>query len=60
MGFTDAANAFSMAFIKNYLNKRELGEYIVDYDGVGPLASEDGQEIYIGNDLSAFCLGEAY
>jgi hypothetical protein len=49
-----------MAFIKNYLNKRELGEYIVDYDGVGPLASEDGQEIYIGNDLSAFCLGEAY
>ena len=44
----------------NYLNKRELGEYVVDYDGVGPLASEDGQEIYIGNDLSAFCLGEAY
>ena len=60
MGFTDAAEAFSMAFIGNYLNKRELGEYIVDYDGVGPLASEDGREIYIGDDLSAFCLGEAY
>lgn len=60
MGFIDAADAFSMAFIGNYLNKRELGEYVVDYDGVGPLASEDGREIYIGNDLSAFCLGEAY
>lgn len=60
MGFTDAAEAFSMAFIGNYLDKRELGEYIVDYDGVGPLASEDGREISIGDDLSAFCLGGAY
>ena len=60
MGFTDAAEAFSMAFIGNYLNKRELGEYIVDYDGVGPLASEDGREISISDDLSAFCLGETY
>lgn len=60
MGFTDAADAFSMAFIGNYLNKRELGEYVVDYDGVGPLSSEDGQEVYIGDSLSAFCLGEAY
>lgn len=60
MGFTDAADAFSMAFIKSYLNKRELGEYVVDYDGVGPLASEDGREISIGDDLSAFCIGEAY
>lgn len=60
MGYADAAEAFSMAFIGNYLDKRELGEYIVDSDGVGPLASEDGREISIGDDLSAFCLGETY
>lgn len=60
MGFTDAADAFSMAFLGNYLNKRELGEYVVDSDGLGPLASEDGKEISIGDDLSAFCLGRAY
>ena len=60
MGYTDAAEAFSMAFIGNYLDKRELGEYIVDSDGVEPLASEDGKEISIGDDLSAFCLGGAY
>ena len=60
MGYADAAEAFSMAFIGNYLDKRELGEYIVDSDGVGPLASEDGREISIGDDLSAFCLGEIY
>ena len=60
MGYTDAAEAFSMAFIGNYLDKRELGEYIVDSDGVAPLASEDGREISIGDDLSAFCLGGAY
>lgn len=60
MGYADAAEAFSMAFIGNYLDKRELGEYIVDSDGVGPLASEDGREISIGDDLSAFCLGGAY
>ena len=60
MGYTDAAEAFSMAFIGNYLDKRELGEYIVDSDGVEPLASEDGREISIGDDLSAFCLGETY
>lgn len=60
MGFTDAADAFSMAFIGNYLDKRELGEYIVDSDGVEPLASEDGREISIGDDLSAFCLGGTY
>ena len=60
MGYTDAAEAFSMAFIGNYLDKRELGEYIVDSDGVEPLASEDGREISIGDDLSAFCLGGAY
>ena len=60
MGYSDASDAFSMAFIGNYLNKRELGEYIVDSDGVGPLASEDGKEISIGDDLSAFCLGGAY
>lgn len=60
MGYADAAGAFSMAFIGNYLDKRELGEYIVDSDGVEPLASEDGREISIGDDLSAFCLGGAY
>ena len=60
MGYVDAAEAFSMAFIGNYLDKRELGEYIVDSDGVEPLASEDGREISIGDDLSAFCLGETY
>lgn len=60
MGYADAAEAFSMAFIGNYLDKRELGEYIVDSDGVEPLASEDGREISIGDDLSAFCLGGAY
>lgn len=60
MGYADAAEAFSMAFIGNYLDKRELGEYIVDSDGVGPLASEDGREISIGDDLSAFCLGGTY
>ena len=60
MGYTDAAEAFSMAFIGNYLDKRELGEYIVDSDGVEHLASEDGREISIGDDLSAFCLGGAY
>lgn len=60
MGYADAAEAFSMAFIGNYLDKRELGEYIVDSDGVEPLASEDGREISIGDDLSAFCLGETY
>ena len=60
MGFTDAADAFSMAFLGNYLNKRELGEYVVDSDGLGPLASEDGKEISIGDDLSAFCLGRIY
>lgn len=60
MGYSDAADAFSMAFIGNYLNKRELGEYVVDSDGVGPLASEDGKEISIGDDLSAFCLGGTY
>lgn len=60
MGYADAAEAFSMAFIGNYLDKRELGEYIVDSDGVEPLASEDGREISIGDDLSAFCLGRAY
>ena len=57
MGYADAAEAFSMAFIGNYLDKRELGEYIVDSDGVGPLVLEDGREISIGDDLSAFCLG---
>lgn len=60
MGFTDAADAFSMAFIGNYLDKRELGKYIVDSDGVGALASEDGKEISIGDGLSAFCLGKVY
>ena len=60
MGYADAAEAFSMAFIGNYLDKRELGEYIVDSDGVEPLASEDGREISIGDDLSAFCLGGTY
>ena len=60
IGCTDAAEVFSMAFIGNYLDKRELGEYVVDYDGVGPLASEDGREILISDDLSAFCLGGAY
>ena len=60
MGFTDAADAFSMAFMGNYLNKRELGKYIVDSDGVGALASEDGKEISIGDGLSAFCLGRVY
>lgn len=60
MGYADAAEAFSMAFIGNYLDKRELGEYIVDSDGVEPLASEDGREISIDDDLSAFCLGGAY
>lgn len=60
MGYVDVAEAFSMAFIGNYLDKRELGEYIVDSDGVEPLASEDGREISIGDDLSAFCLGETY
>ena len=60
MGYADAAEAFSMAFIGNYLDKRELGEYIVDSDGVEPLASEDGREILIGDDLSAFCLGGTY
>ena len=60
MGYADAAEAFSMVFIGNYLDKRELGEYIVDSDGVEPLASEDGREISIGDDLSAFCLGGAY
>lgn len=60
MGYADAVEAFSMAFIGNYLDKRELGEYIVDSDGVEPLASEDGREISIGDDLSAFCLGGAY
>ena len=60
MGYTDAADAFSMAFMGNYLNKRELGEYVVDSDGVGALASEDGKEISIGDGLSAFCLGRVY
>jgi len=60
MGFTDAADAFSIAFIGNYLNKRELGEYVVDNDGVGALASEDSNEISIGDDLYAYCLGGAY
>ena len=60
MGYSDASDAFSIAFIGNYLNKRELGEYVVDSDGVGSLASEDGKEISIGDDLYAYCLGGAY
>lgn len=60
MGLINAEDVFSMAFLGNYLNKRELGEYVVDLDGLGSLASEDGREISIGDDLSAFCLGEVY
>ena len=60
MGFSQASDAFSMAFLGDYINKREIGEYVVDNDGVGALASEDGNEISIGDDLSAFCLGRAY
>ena len=60
MGFSQASDAFSMAFLGDYINKREIGEYVVDNDGVGALASEDGNEISIGDDLYAYCLGGTY
>jgi hypothetical protein len=60
MGFSQASDAFSMAFLGDYINKQEIGEYVVDNDGVGALASEDGNEISIGDDLYAYCLGGAY
>ena len=60
MGFSQASDAFSMAFLGDYINKHEIGEYVVDNDGVGALASEDGNEISIGDDLYAYCLGGAY
>lgn len=58
MGFSQASDAFSIKFLENYINKREIGEYIVDNDGTEALASEDGNEISIGDDLYAYCLGQ--
>lgn len=41
--------------IKPYIDYEEVGEYIVDVDGIEHiLARYDGQEIYLGNDLFAY------
>lgn len=55
MGFSQASDAFSWDFLKAYVNKHEVGEFVVDYDGIASgLASYDGKEIELPNGLYAY------
>ncbi len=55
MGFSQASDAFSWDFLKAYVNKHEVGEFVVDYDGIANgLASYDGKEIELPNGLYAY------
>jgi hypothetical protein len=50
-----ASDAFSISFLKPYIDMRELGEFVVDTDGIANgLARYDGNEIDLPNDLLAF------
>ena len=50
-----ASEAFSYDFVKAYIDMRELGEFVVDGDGIANgLARYDGKEIDLGNDLLAY------
>jgi len=53
MGFSQASDAFSYDFLKSYINMRELGEFVVDTDGIANgLARYDGNEIDLGDYLA--------
>jgi ribosome modulation factor len=55
MGFSQASDAFSWDFLRTYVNKYEVGEFVVDYDGIASgLASYDGKEIELPNGLYAY------
>lgn len=55
MGYSEAHDAFGWEFLKNYVDKQEIGEYIVDSDGVAnSLATYDGKEIKLPDGLYAF------
>ena len=50
-----ASEVFSYDFVKSYIDMRELGEFVVDNDGIANgLARYDGKEIDLGNDLLAY------
>ncbi len=53
MGYSQASDAFSWDFLKSYVDMRELGEFVVDTDGVANgLARYDGNEIELGDYLA--------
>jgi len=51
-----ASDAFGISFIRPYINMRELGEFVVDTDGIANgLARYDGKEVDLGDfDLVAY------
>ena len=55
MGFSQASNAFSWDFLRAYVDLDELGEFVVDTDGIANgLARYDGIEVELPNDLYAY------
>lgn len=50
-----ASDAFGISFVNGYINMRELGEFVVDTDGIANgLARYDGNEVDLGDDLLAY------
>ena len=50
-----ASDAFSYDFVRAYVNLDELGEFVVDTDGIAnSLARYDGIEVELPNDLYAY------
>lgn len=50
MGYSKASDVFSWEFLQDYTNTREIGEFVVDTDGIeNSLARYDGEERTFGD-----------
>ena len=50
-----ASDAFGWDYLKYFVNEREVGEFVVDTDGIANgLARYDGNEVDLGDDLLAY------
>lgn len=49
MGYSDASDCFSYDFLRSYVNEDEVGEFVVETDGIANgLARYDGKETSFG------------
>lgn len=55
MGYEKASDALSWDFLRSYVNTREVGEFVVDTDGIAnSLATYNGKEIELNDGLLAY------